>query len=97
MKGWYVRFEWDPAKATTNLKKHAVSFEEAVSVFYDPLAATFDDPDHSVIERRFITVGYTPAHRLLVVCHTDRSDALRIISAREATPYERRRHEDQTA
>ncbi len=67
-----MRFEWDRGKAAANLKKHAVSFEEAVTVFYDPLAATFDDPDHSHRERRYLTVGYSSRERLLVVSHTER-------------------------
>jgi len=70
-----------------------VSFDEAVTVFYDPLAATFDDPDHSVGERRFVTVGYSSHERLLVVVHVERSTNIRLISARVATVRERRRHE----
>ena len=88
-----MRFEWDRDKARRNLNKHNVSFDEAVTVFYDPLAATFDDPEHSVEERRFITVGYSSGGRLLVVSHTDRRGRLRIISARSATAHERKRHE----
>lgn len=67
-----VRFEWNRDKASSNLRKHGVSFDEAVTVFYDPLAATFEDPDHSQAERRSITVGYSARNRLLVVCHADR-------------------------
>ena len=88
-----MRFEWRSEKAAENLKKHGVSFEEAVTVFYDPLAATFDDPDHSLGERRFITVGYSSRGRLLIVCHTERKGALRLISARRATAREGTRHE----
>jgi len=88
-----MRFEWDRGKAQRNLRKHGVSFEEAVSVFHDPLSATFDDLDHSSGERRFITVGYSSRGRLLVVSHTERGGALRIISARLATTHERKRHE----
>ncbi len=62
-----MRFEWDESKAASNLKKHRVSFDEAVTVFYDPLAATFDDPDHSQAEGRLVTVGYSTRNRLLVV------------------------------
>ena len=58
-----MQFEWDPKKAKSNLKKHRVSFEEAVTVFYDPLAATFDDPDHSGHEWRFITIGFSSRNR----------------------------------
>jgi uncharacterized protein len=71
-----VRFEWDAAKAQANWKKHRTSFDEAVSVFYDAVAATFTDPAHSVDESRFVTVGYSVAGRLLVVCHTDRDGAV---------------------
>jgi uncharacterized DUF497 family protein len=89
-----VRFEWDRKKALANAEKHGVTFDEAVTVFRDPLAATFDDPDHSRGERRFITVGYSGQGRLLVVCHTERRDAVRVISARRATARERKRHEE---
>lgn len=88
-----MRFEWDSDKAESNLKKHGVSFEEAVTVFYDPLSATFDDPDHSRGERRLVTLGYSAQHRLLVVCHTEREGSIRLISARRATKHERKRHE----
>ena len=88
-----MRLEWDRDKARGNLDKHNVSFDEAVTVFYDPLAATFDDPEHSVEERRSITVGYSSGGRLLVVSHTDRRGPLRMISARSATAHERKRHE----
>lgn len=89
-----MRFEWDARKAASNLKKHLVSFEEAVTVFYDPLAATFADPEHSSEESRQVTIGYSAQGRLLVVCHVERGGALRLISARRATSRERRRHED---
>jgi len=88
-----VQFEWDPKKATSNLKKHGVSFEEAVTVFYDPLTATFDAPDHSDDEYRLITIGFSSGNRLLFVSHSDRGEVLRIISARPATTFERKRHE----
>ncbi len=88
-----MRFEWDAEKAAKNLKKHSVSFEEAVTVFYDPLAATFDDPDHSVGEDRFLTVGYSSHGRLLIVCHTERRGTVRLINARRVTAGERKRHE----
>jgi uncharacterized DUF497 family protein len=88
-----MQFEWDPEKAQANRKKHGVSFEEAVTVFYDPLSATFDDVDHSVGERRLITIGFSSRGRLLVVSHTERGEALRIISARRATAHERKKHE----
>ena len=89
-----MRFEWDAEKATANRKKHKVTFDEAVSVFYDPLAATFEGPDKSRGERRFLTVGYSTDGKLLVVCHTEQGKTLRIISARRATAHERKRHEE---
>jgi uncharacterized DUF497 family protein len=88
-----MQFEWDREKAKRNLKKLRVSFDEAVTVFYDALSATFDDPDHSVGERRFIMVGYSAQGRLLAVSHTERGKAIRIISARPETRDERKRHE----
>lgn len=66
-----MQFEWDGEKAKKNLKKHKVSLE-AMTVFYDPLSATFDDPDHSIDEERFITIGYSFRDRLLVVSHTEK-------------------------
>ncbi|MFH1115206.1 MAG: BrnT family toxin [Pseudomonadota bacterium] len=90
-----MQFEWDPQKANRNNKKHGVSFEEAVTVFYDPLSASFDDPDHSVGEQRCVTIGHSAGDRLLVVSHSDRGEVLRVISARPATPHERKRHEGQ--
>ena len=88
-----MHFEWDGEKAAANVKKHRVSFEEAVTVFYDPVAASFADPDHSDDESRLVTVGYSARNRLLVVCHVGRGGATRLISARRATARERKRHE----
>jgi len=88
-----MQFEWDRDKASANLKKHRVSFDEAATIFYDPLAATFDDPDHSRQDRRFLTIGYSSNGRLLVVSHTERGDSLRIVNARPASAKERKRHE----
>ena len=88
------RVEWDARKAATNLRKHGVSFEEASSVFFDPLAATGSDPDHSLSERRFVTFGVSSSGRLLVVAHAERADAIRIISARRATRAERKLYEE---
>ncbi|MBI5193577.1 MAG: BrnT family toxin [Nitrospirae bacterium] len=88
-----MQFEWNREKAKKNLKKHTVSFEEAMTVFYDPLSATFDDPDHSVGEQRLITIGYSSHGRLLVVSHTDRGGVIRIINVRTTTAHERKRHE----
>ncbi len=89
-----MRFEWNIAKARKNLRKHGVSFQEASSVFHDPLAVTGADPDHSNDEDRMITFGMSSSGRLLVVAHTDRGDAIRIINARVATQHERRIYEE---
>ena len=89
-----MKFEWDRNKEKLNIKKHTISFDEAVNVFYDPLSATFADPDHSIEEDRLITIGYSSQGRLLIVSHTERGDATRIISARPATVSERKRHEN---
>jgi uncharacterized protein len=91
-----VRFEWDPAKAALNLAKHGVSFDEASTVFGDPLAGTIFDPQHSGEEPRFITIGLSTRRRLITVAHTERHDGIRIISARRATRRERRRYESET-
>lgn len=88
-----MQFEWDKEKASKNLKRHKVSFDEAATVFYDPLSATFDDPDHSDDEQRLITIGYSSRSRLLVVAYTERGKTIRIITARAATANERKRHE----
>ena len=88
-----MRFEWDPEKAELNREKHRVTFEEATTVFGDPLALTFDDPDHSAGEQRFLTFGTAATGKALVVSHTDRGDTIRIISAREMTRRERRTYE----
>ena len=91
-----MRFEWDPEKAETNLKKHAVAFTEAATVFGDPLSNTFPDPDHSIGEFRYLTVGQSVTGRLLVVGHTDRNEKIRIITARQATPREKRYYENKS-
>lgn len=82
-------FEWDAAKALANRRKHGVSFEEAATVFLDPMARVFDDPDHSQEERRFLLLGWSYARREVIVAHAERRDRVRIISARRATPRER--------
>lgn len=87
-------FEWDPRKAAANKRKHGVSFEEGTTVFGDPLALTFPDPDHSHDEERFLTFGRSGRNRLLVVTHTDRNGLTRIISARKMVASERRIYED---
>jgi uncharacterized protein len=90
-----VVYEWDPAKAAANLRKHGVAFQEATTVFLDPLAISYSDPDHSVGEARFITVGYSALSRLLFVAHRDLGEErTRIMSARMATRRERREHEE---
>lgn len=84
-----MEFEWDEKKASANKKKHGVSFHEAATVFGDPLAITFSDPDHSDLELRFVTFGLSSANRLLIVAHTDRRGKTRIISARPMTKREK--------
>lgn len=88
-----MHFEWDRAKADANRRKHRVTFDEAVSVFYDPLSATFPDPDSSRTEERLVTVGQSSRQRLLVVVHAEQGETIRVISARPATAHERKRHE----
>jgi uncharacterized protein len=89
-----VNFEWDPAKARKNRRKHRVTFEEAATVYGDALALTYPDPDHSISEQRFITVGMSSAKRVLIVAHTERGASIRIISARKATHRERKHYEE---
>jgi uncharacterized DUF497 family protein len=89
-----VTFEWDPKKAAANRRKHGVDFHEAATTMEDPLSTTYPDPDHSVDERRQVTIGQSVRGRVLVVAHTERNDVLRIISAREATARERRFYEE---
>ncbi|HEV2881516.1 MAG TPA: BrnT family toxin [Pyrinomonadaceae bacterium] len=89
-----MRFEWGEKKAATNLAKHGVSFGEAVTVFGDPLSDTFDDPDHSVEERRFLIIGASDRGRMLIVAHTDDGEVVRIISAREPTTGEIKSYEE---
>jgi uncharacterized protein len=89
-----VRFEWNALKAAANLRKHGVSFDEAASVFFDPLSATGNDPDHSLDERRFVTFGMSSSARLLVVAHVEHDGAIRIITARLATRAERKLYEE---
>lgn len=88
-------FEWNPQKAKSNAAKHDVSFNEASTIFGDPLANTYDDPDHSINEQRFIIVGHSDKNRLLFVSHTDDGKVVRIISAREVTSGERKEYEDE--
>ena len=88
-----MQFTWDPAKADQNLLTHGVSFQEATTVFGDPLAGTISDPDHSLGEERLITMGQSSTGQLLVVCHVEHGDTIRIISARRATSHERENYE----
>lgn len=88
-----MQFEWDPVKAAKNAAKHGVEFTEAMTVFGDPLEVTIPDPEHSVEERRFLSMGESSAGRLLVVAYTEREGRIRIISAREATAQERKTYE----
>jgi uncharacterized protein len=87
-----LEFEWDADKAECNRTKHGVSFEEAMTVFSDPLGRLVDDPEHSQEEERFVLFGRSGAGRLLAVMHTERDPVLRIISAREMTPKERKQY-----
>ena len=91
-----MTFQWNPDKASSNIKKHGVSFEEAVTVFGDPLAITIADPAHSVGEFRFLTIGRSRLQRLLVVSHTEREGEVRLISTRLATRQEKRSYESGT-
>lgn len=83
------KFEWDDQKAASNILKHGVSFDEAISVFGDGMALTFADTEHTESEDRSRTYGYSNKARLLVVVHTERRNGIRIISARKATKYEK--------
>ena len=91
-----MTYEWDPAKAQANRKKHEVTFEEAASVFLDPSALTFWDPDHSEEEDREITIGRSARQRVLFVAHAPRDSRVRIISARKATRKEQTQYEEAT-
>jgi uncharacterized DUF497 family protein len=89
-----MSFEWDETKAAANLSKHGVSFDEAKTVFDDPLYIDFYNPDHSADEHRYIIIGESQQGRLLMVSYTERADAIRIISSRELTPAERKEYEE---
>ncbi len=88
-----MKFEWDPRKARQNLLDHGISFEEATTVFGDPLAGTIPDPDHSSGQARFLTIGLISNGRLIVVSHIEEGGTIRIIGARQATIHERRQYE----
>ena len=89
-----MEFEWNQAKAAANVSKHAVSFDEARTVFLDPLYVDFYDPDHSLDERRYIIIGESAQGRLLMVSYTEIGDTIRIVSSREITPAERSQYEE---
>ncbi len=88
-----MQFEWDPAKASENAAKHGVAFTEAITVFADPLELVIPDPDHSVGERRLLSIGMSSSGRLLVLSYTERGARIRLISARTATARERKTYE----
>ena len=89
-----LRIEWDPRKAAVNRAKHKVFFEEAVTVFGDPLGRIIDDPRHSETEERYVLLGQSAQRRLLAVMFTERGQAVRLVSARKATRRERREYEE---
>jgi uncharacterized DUF497 family protein len=89
-----IAFEWDPGKDSANRRKHGVGFAEASTVFGDPLSATIPDPDHAGDEERFVIAGMSSQRSLLIVVHTVREERIRLISARPATKYERRKYEE---
>jgi len=91
-----LNFEWDEEKAAENYHKHGVSFEEGITVFYDPLSISIEDPDHSINEQRYIDIGASENGRVLVVSYTERGGNTRIISCRDATRKERRQYEKGT-
>lgn len=89
-----MEFEWNPSKAAANIRKHKVTFNEAATVFGDFLAATAPDPEHSLAEQRYITIGVSNRGRLLMVAHADRGGRIHIISARTLTRTERKAYEE---
>ena len=88
-------FEWDPEKADSNIQKHGVSFDEASTVFGDPLSLLMPDPDHSADEERYVVLGVSAQQQLLVVAFAERPPNTRLISARRATRAERKRYEEE--
>lgn len=91
-----MQFEWDEKKNQTNIRKHGVSFEEAQTVFFDPLTLVAPDPEHSKAEDRYLAIGHSSKHRALLVvhCFCREDELIRIISARKLTPSERKQYED---
>lgn len=90
-----MEFEWNPEKEQANSEKHGVDFAEAATVFGDPLELTIADPDHSVGEFRYLSMGRSSLNRILVVSYTERHERIRIVSARIASPKERRQYESE--
>jgi len=90
-----IQFEWDPAKAKMNLRKHGIAFREAATVLRDPLGITTFDSDHSDEEDRFIILGFSAAGRVLVVAHTERGERIRVIIARRLTRAQREAYEEE--
>ncbi|MFN0117163.1 MAG: BrnT family toxin [Elusimicrobiota bacterium] len=90
-----LQFDWDLHKVKSNIKKHGVNFNEAATVFSDPLSASFPDPDHSLLESRYILIGMSEENKLLVVSYVEYSGIIRIISSRKATKFERRYYEEE--
>ena len=88
-----LAFEWDEQKAKANQRKHSISFEEASTVFDDPLSVNFDDPDHSIEENRYLIIGLSDQSKFLFISYTDRDHKIRLISARLVSPKERRYYE----
>jgi len=91
-----LNFEWDEEKAKTNIKKHGIGFDEAITVFLDPFSMTIYDPNHSADEQRYISIGSSDQGRMLVVVYTERRSTTRIISCRKATPSERKLYEEKS-
>ncbi|MGZ8842307.1 MAG: BrnT family toxin [Pyrinomonadaceae bacterium] len=91
-----MKFEWDSRKARSNLRKHGVTFEEAASVFDDPLATYYGDPDHSIAERRYLAIGRSAKGRLIHIAFADQAGRIRIIQARKLTRNERQQYEEET-
>jgi uncharacterized DUF497 family protein len=87
-------FDWDKTKAKLNIQKHGISFEEAKEIWNDEFAAFLHDPDHSIIEERFLMIGYSQKNNLLFVSFTERNQKIRLVSARKATKSERIKHEE---
>ena len=89
-----IQFEWDARKASANVKKHGISFEEARTVFFDENAKLIDDPDHSLDEDRFVLLGLSSTLKIVLVCHCyrEQGNVIRIISARKATSYESKQY-----